>query len=81
MIHVPNNAQAQVFSFVRQNERDKVFAVLNFCAEPKAVTLYETLYHGVYHEYFSGEAVEFTGATQVTLKPWEYRVYVYSSGM
>ena len=81
MIHVPNNAQAQVLSFVRRNERDKVLAVLNFCAEPQAVTLYETLYHGTYHEYFSGEAVEFTGATQITLKPWEYRVYVYSSGM
>jgi glycosidase len=76
MIHVPNNAQAQVLSFVRQNERDKVFAVLNFSAEPRTVTLYETLYHGTFREYFSGEAVELTGATQITLKPWEYRVYV-----
>jgi glycosidase len=76
MIHVPNSAQGEVLSFVRQNERDKVFAVLNFSAEPQHVTLHETLYHGVYREYFSGETVEFTGATQVELKPWEYRVYV-----
>jgi glycosidase len=76
MINVPNSAQAQVLSFVRQNEHDKVFALFNFCAEPQAVTLYETLYHGAYREYFSGEAVEFTGSTQVALKPWEYRVYV-----
>jgi Alpha amylase, catalytic domain len=30
MISVPNSAPLEVLSFVRQNERDKVFAVLNF---------------------------------------------------
>jgi glycosidase len=76
MINVPNSAQAQVLSFVRQNEADKVFAVLNFSAKPQIVTLFEALYHGVYQDYFTGEAVEFTGPTQVELKPWGYRVYV-----
>ncbi len=38
MIHVPNDAPAEVFSFVRQNARDKVFAVLNFSAQPQRVT-------------------------------------------
>jgi len=76
MIHVPNSTQAQVLSFVRQNEHDKVFAVFNFSAQPQTVTLFETLYHGAYHDYFTGEAVEFTGAAQVELKPWDYRVYV-----
>jgi glycosidase len=81
MINVPNSVQTQVLSFVRQNERDKVFAVLNFSAESRTVTLYETLFHGAYREYFSGEAVEFAGAVQITLKPWEHRVYVHTSGL
>ncbi len=79
MINVPNSAQTQVLSFVRQNKGSKVFAVLNFSAKPQAVTLFEALYYGAYHEYFSGEAVEFSGPTQVELMPWEYRVYVSSS--
>lgn len=54
---------------MRQNERDKVFAVFNFSAEPQDVTLYETLYHGAYREVFSGEAVAFSGVTQIELKP------------
>jgi 1,4-alpha-glucan branching enzyme len=76
MINVPNSAQTQVLSFVRQNEADKVFAVLNFSAKPHIVTLFEALYHGTYRDYSTGEAVEFTGPTQVELKPWGYRVYV-----
>lgn len=35
MINVPNSAPLEVFSFVRQNERDKVFAVLNFSVNDK----------------------------------------------
>jgi hypothetical protein len=61
---------------VRRNEANKVFAVFNFSAQPQTVTLLEALYYGAYHEYFSGEAVEFTGPSPVELMPWEYRVYV-----
>src|SRR5512137_2043894 len=62
MINVPNSAQAQVLSFVRQNEADKVFAVLNFSPQPQVISMFEGLYYGAYHEYFSGEAVVFSGA-------------------
>lgn len=76
MIQVPNNAPAEVFSFVRQNERDKVFAVLNFSDKPQIVTFEEGLYHGKYVDYFAGESVELLGSTQLELKPWDYRVFV-----
>ena len=78
MVHVPNSAPAQVLSFVRQNEGDKVLAVLNFSTETQNVTLYETLYHGAYRECFSGEAVQLSDATQLKLEPWGYRVWVSS---
>jgi glycosidase len=76
MIHVPNNAPAEVFSFVRQNERDKVFAVLNFSAESQAVTFQERLFPGQYIEYFSQEAMQLEDSTQVVLAPWDYRIYI-----
>ncbi len=51
------------FTFVRQNESDKVFAVLNFSNESQTVTFAESLYHGRYVDYFSQEQVELAGST------------------
>ncbi len=76
MIHVPNSAPAQIFSFVRQNERDKVFAVINFSPETQSVTFNEALYHGSYSEYFSKEYIELLASTRLRIEPWGYRVFV-----
>lgn len=76
MLHVPNSAPKKVFSFVRQNERDKVFAVLNFSAEPQTVTFQESLFHGTYTDHFNATRVELSERTSLALKPWEYRVFV-----
>ena len=76
MIHVPNDSPTEVLSFVRQNERDKVFAVLNFSAKRQSVTFQETLYHGKYKDYFSGKAVNLAGSSTMELEPWSYRVFV-----
>ncbi len=76
MWNVPNDVPLQVFSFVRQNERDKVFATFNFSDQTQTVTFTESLYHGVYRDYFDGSRVTLDAATQVTLEPWDYRVFV-----
>jgi glycosidase len=76
MIHVPNDVGSQVFSFVRQNERDKVFVVINFSAQSQTVTLRESLYHGSYTDYFSQQPVTFAGGESLILAPWDYRVFV-----
>ena len=76
MINVPNTMPHRVLSFVRHNERDKVFAVFNFSSTPETVTFDETLYHGRYTEFFSKEAAELLGSAQLTLGPWAYRVFV-----
>ncbi len=76
MIQIPNSSPNQVFSFVRQNSCDKVFAVLNFSEEQQTATFNESLYHGQYTEYFSKERVELLGTTPLQLEPWGYRVFV-----
>lgn len=76
MIHVPNNAPLDVFSFVRQNETDKVFAVFNFSSKRQNVTFDQTLYHGRYTNFMTGEPVELVGTTQIKLGAWEYRIFV-----
>mgnify|MGYP000253557621 CR=1 FL=1 len=76
MISVPNTAPAEVLSFVRQNDRDKVFAVLNFSAQPQEVSFTSTLAPGAYRDFNSGEAVVIEADTVLPLESWGYRVFV-----
>jgi glycosidase len=76
MVHVPNSLNSKVLSFVRQDQRSKVFVVINFTAVPQRVTLHEGLYPGNYIEHFSGERVELAAETTLDLGAWAYRVYV-----
>ncbi len=76
MINVLNSVPAKVLSFVRQNESDKVFAVLNFSNQPQAVTFAESLYHGKYTDTFSRESIKLAGSTSLGLQPWDYRIFV-----
>jgi glycosidase len=76
MIHVANSAPEKVFSFVRQNEHDKVFVALNFSDEIQTVAFKESLFHGSYLDYFRKERMEFSAQSSLVLKPWEYRVFV-----
>jgi glycosidase len=76
MIHVPNDAGAQVLSFVRRDDNGKVFAVFNLSPKRQKVGFEQTLYHGEYAEHFSGQSASLNASTRLELKPWEYRVYV-----
>jgi Alpha amylase, C-terminal all-beta domain len=76
MIDVPNSSPNAVFSFVRQNDHDKVFAVINFSSKPQTVTFKDNLYHGTYTEYLSGESAQLDASSKVMLKPWESKVFV-----
>ena len=51
MVKVPNNGENEVFSFVRQNENDKVFAVFNFSEKKRTVEFKESLHYGIYKEF------------------------------
>ncbi len=76
MINVANSAPAQVLSFVRQNRRDKVFAVFNLSERPQVFSFHENLHYGSYVNYFAGETIEFAAETKLKLERWEYRVFV-----
>jgi glycosidase len=76
MIKVPNDVERKVLSFVRQNDKDKVFALINFSNENQAVACGERLYHGIYMDFFSNENVELTSSSRFELNPWSYRIFV-----
>lgn len=76
MIDVPNSAPQQVLSFVRDNGRDKVFAVFNFSPMPVRVGFRDTLYQDRYREFGTGESVTLGQDTALELPAWGYRVFV-----
>ena len=76
MVHVPNSAAAKVLSFVRRDAHSQVLVVINFSHQAQSVTLHEGLYPGAYTDYFAGQSVELAAESTLTLKPWEYRVYL-----
>ncbi len=73
MIGVENTAPKKVFSFVRQNDEDKVFVVLNLANEAQAVSFPSALVHGRYID-FAGATIIVDASTRMALKPWEWRV-------
>lgn len=76
MVHVPNDEQTWVFSFVRQNEDEKLFAVFNFSPLAQNVTFVDTLHYDTYRDVFSGDSVTFDTGSTLALQPWGYRVFV-----
>ena len=76
MVQVVNSEGSKVFSFVRENSKDKIFAVLNFSPEPRTFKLTDGPYVGRYTEFFSGEKVSIAEGAELKLAPWAYHVFV-----
>jgi glycosidase len=76
MQQVRNSAPKQVFSFVRENAGDKVFAVFNLSAQRVQVELGDGPQRGSYREFGSGAAVTIGASTKLDLAPWSYKLYV-----
>jgi glycosidase len=74
MVGIVNSAPQKVFSFVRQKEGHKVFAVMNFSAEPQRVTFKEALHQGRYRDFANGRDVTVDARTEMALEPWSYRL-------
>ncbi|MBN1248482.1 MAG: alpha-glucosidase C-terminal domain-containing protein, partial [Anaerolineae bacterium] len=81
MVRVPNSVPDKVLSFVRQNDRDKVFVVINFSDEVQTIEFEGTLHHGTYVDYL--DDLEFTldhRSFILELEPWYYWVLVRPAG-
>lgn len=76
MQQVKNSAPRQIFSFVRENARDKVFAVFNLSATTQQVTFDNGPQHGRYRTFGSDVPATIDAGTTMSLAPWSYRLYV-----
>ena len=76
MIHVPNSVPDSVFSFVRQNADNKVFAAINFSSVKRTVSFVDGPYQGSYKDAFNGERVTLDDDSALSLGRWSYRILV-----
>lgn len=79
MQQVLNSQSERVFSFVRDDGSNKVFALFNFSAEDREILFPTALHHGSYRDAFSGEPADFGPATTLPLPAWGYRVFIEES--
>lgn len=75
MVRVVNSAPTKVFSFTREKDGDKVFAVFNFSAQAQDVTFSDGPFAGKWRGWNGGAAVTMTPQSKMTLAPWTYRLF------
>ena len=76
MLQVPNDAPKQVFSFVRQNAKDKVFAVFNLSGKAVQAGFTGDLHPGGYRDFSTGETVRVDSGSRFDMAPWSYRILI-----
>ena len=76
MVRIWNSAPEEVLSFVRENDKNKVFAIINFSPVEQTVTFSDGPFSGEYRDYFSDELHTLSNSTEIVLPPWGYRVLV-----
>ena len=75
MVDIPNSADEDVYSFVRGEGADRVFAVFNLSEREHTVTFDFARHHGDLTDAMSGEAMSFGEDTSLSLGAWDYQIY------
>jgi hypothetical protein len=65
-----------MLSFVRQDDRHRVFAAFNLSPRPLTAKLAEELYVGDYTDVFRQENVSLPAEASVRFGAWDYRLYI-----
>lgn len=64
-----------IFSFVREGNSKKVFAVFNLTNSSLNFNAESSLIEGNYTEFSSGDKIKFDSSASFELKPWEYKIF------
>jgi glycosidase len=75
MVDVPNSASDDVLSFVRGEGSERIFAVFNLSPRSQSITFALARHTGDYSDAINGDAVAFDAASELSLEPWDYRIF------
>lgn len=76
MEFLSTNIPSSVVAFVRENEEDRILAILNLSPQSHEIMIETGEYSGTYTDLFSDEKMDVVSDFSHTLEPWEYRVFV-----
>jgi glycosidase len=75
MVEVKVEGSDRLFSFVRENQKEKVFVVLNFSSSTQNISFKRGPQTGVFTELLTGSSFTCEESTQLEIEPWGYRVF------
>jgi len=75
MRYIPNDKANEIFSFVRQDQRSRVFVVLNLSDVQQKVSFNGYLHHGEYVDVMTTNLSEFEDSTSCLLAPWGFKIF------
>ncbi|NVO09280.1 MAG: alpha-amylase [Bacteroidales bacterium] len=76
ILRIKSSNDSCVFSFLRKNESEKLFSIFNLSDKDIKVTFEGDEYVDLFNDYMSGETKTFVKGEEVTLKPWEFHIYI-----
>jgi len=77
IFRVTTTADSSVFAFVRENETQKLFAIFNLSSKEQNIEFTGEAHLGTqYTDYFGNSTKEFVKGEKLTLKPWEFFIYI-----
>lgn len=71
-----NQNDEQVYAFQRVKGSNTVIGILNFSGKDATMNLKNVTLAGSYKDYFTGETITLASDKPLTLKPWQYFVFV-----
>ncbi len=76
LVRIPTDKNEAVYAFVREKDGDRIVVVLNLSKDAVDVKLNTEAYAGAYSDFFTKEKQELAKETAMSLKAWEYKVFV-----
>jgi glycosidase len=76
LINIPNTHNDVVYSIIRENGDDKVFALFNLSGKEVSVELNSSIIKGEYSDLFTNEKAAFMEIENMKIEPWGYKIYV-----
>ena len=76
LVKIRTGDDTRIYAFTREKEGNVVMGIFNLSPTPAEVKLTEIETTGDFEEVFTKELVRLGEKSVLTLKPWEYRIYV-----
>ena len=76
MTRIHGNDDERVFAFIREKDKSRLFVILNLSDQTVEFSPLDELNNGLHTDVFTGELLNLSSDEAITLKSWDYRVYL-----